>query len=134
MADVVRERLVVEAEGVRKDIHTVQYVYDFLEDLSAVAGMRILTPPQVVRVPVLNSVIPTDNDCGISASVIWLESGAQVHTWPEAGLFTLDMFSCRHFDEKEVIAFVVEKTAARTVKAYKPVACYACHIPTEEKL
>ena len=35
---------------------------------------------------------------GISAQMIFLESGLQLHTWPEEKEATLDIFSCLKFD------------------------------------
>ncbi len=96
---MIRQRFVAEAHGCRI-VPGVAGTYALLEELSRVAGMRVLVPPLVVQVPVACAAdqIATSNDVGVSGQVIWLESGAQVHTWPEHRMVTLDMFSCKPFD------------------------------------
>lgn len=39
---------------------------------------------------------------GVSISVIFLESGMSLHTWPEHFYVSLDIFSCQPFD-KEIV-------------------------------
>lgn len=39
---------------------------------------------------------------GIAAQMIFLESGLQLHTWPEVKEACLDIFSCKCFDRKLV--------------------------------
>lgn len=43
---------------------------------------------------------------GISIASIYLESGAQLHTWPEVGEFYLDITSCKKFSKAAVISAV----------------------------
>lgn len=125
--EVVRQRLILELEGVSPEVHTVAWVYDFVESLSREAGMRVLVPPIVVRVPVCCAAdqIATQADCGISAQVIWLESGVQIHSWPEAGLLTLDVFSCKPFDEQAIIRLAMWLAGAEAVTAFRPQVFYS---------
>ena len=48
---------------------------------------------------------------GISAQIIFLESGLQLHTWPEKEEATVDIFSCLKFDRS-----LVEKAFKRFFK------------------
>jgi S-adenosylmethionine/arginine decarboxylase-like enzyme len=36
-------------------------------------------------------------DLGVSGFVVWMESGAQLHSWPGERIATLDAFSCKEF-------------------------------------
>lgn len=104
MRKIIRDRLVLEGFGCKRNLDCVQSIYDFLVLLSQEANMRILVPPSIVRVPVEHAAaqIETTYDWGVSGTVIWLESGASVHTWPEAEFVALDVFSCKTFDHRRV--------------------------------
>ena len=39
---------------------------------------------------------------GVSIAVVFLESGAQLHTWSEEKEFYLDVVSCKEFDPEEI--------------------------------
>ena len=43
---------------------------------------------------------------GVTGVVLLAESHASVHTWPEAGLATLDVFTCGAMDAAAVLAHV----------------------------
>ena len=44
--------------------------------------------------------------CGVTGVVLLAESHASVHTWPERGLVTLDVFTCGSMDAQAVIEAV----------------------------
>ena len=44
--------------------------------------------------------------CGVTGIVLLAESHASVHTWPERGLVTLDVFTCGPMDAAVVVAAV----------------------------
>jgi len=45
---------------------------------------------------------------GVTGIVLLAESHASVHTWPEAGLATLDVFTCGSLDSDAVVARIRE--------------------------
>jgi S-adenosylmethionine decarboxylase len=90
---VTRQRFIIEGFECGREVHTLDHIYDFLIELSEKLNMSILVHPVIVKVPAKD--IP--NQFGYSAHVIWLESGAQLHTWPEYGFITVDIFSCKEF-------------------------------------
>ena len=45
---------------------------------------------------------------GVTGIVLLSESHASVHTWPEAGLATLDVFTCGSLDSNAVVARIRE--------------------------
>jgi len=118
---VPRYRTTVEAIGAKADLGSVSWCYEVLERIAQVADMRILVPPTVVRVPVLSpaeQIRSLPHDFGVSGCVIWIESGAQVHTWPEHAFAALDMFSCKEFDPWAVIECWAECTQAEQIVPY----------------
>lgn len=93
-----RQRLIIEGGGCRKNLDSRSFALGFMEKLSEALGMRILVPPVVVRVPIsaaAKSLCTIDQ--GVTGFVIWMESGAQIHTWPNENLVTLDAYSCKKF-------------------------------------
>lgn len=65
--------------------------------------------------------LPKQTASGLTAFSIVAESHLSIHTWPENNYFALDLFSCRDFDEKEVLAiikksFQVKKIFYQTIK------------------
>ena len=48
---------------------------------------------------------------GVTGIVLLSESHASVHTWPEAGLVTLDVFTCGSMDTAAVVARIREAIA-----------------------
>jgi S-adenosylmethionine decarboxylase len=70
---------------------------DFLVDLVGKIGMRVLDGPRAVTES-------TDEDkYGHSAVIILYESHAAVHTYPARRSLFLDVFSCKPFDDGEVV-------------------------------
>lgn len=96
---VTRQRYIMEGFGCNQDCHTLDHMYDFLISLSEKLDMIILVHPVIVKIPAKN----TPNQFGYSAHVIWLESGAQLHTWPEYGFITVDIFSCKNFSNFDAL-------------------------------
>ena len=43
---------------------------------------------------------------GVSGVTLYVESGAQLHTWPEEGRFYLDVTSCKRFEPGLVVELV----------------------------
>lgn len=125
----VRKRVVLEGFGCKKGF-SIQEAYSFFEQLSSAINMRIIVPPIIVSVPVISAheSIATATDFGISGVVIWLESGAQIHTWPEYRLITLDVYSCKPFEDETVLKmfkewFVPDKVSVGSVK-WDAVHCF----------
>jgi len=78
-----RQRLCVDCYGVDPVLlGKIDLLHEFMEYLTKAIGMRVLVPPIVVRVPVVNAheSIYTEIDCGLSGTVVYLESSCSVHT------------------------------------------------------
>lgn len=100
-----KQRLIIEGFDCSQNLFDPGFALDFLERLTEALDMRVLVPPVVVRVPVTCAAdrIKTQ-DQGITGFVIWMESGAQLHTWPGEGVATLDAYSCRPFRVSTALA------------------------------
>ena len=99
-----RQRLIIEGFGCRKNLSKAGFAHSFLERLTQSLDMRILVPPNIVRVPVHCPAPGLEtSDLGVSGFVIWMESGAQIHTWPGERLATLDAYSCKEFQPAKAL-------------------------------
>ena len=79
------------------------YVSQVLEELVNMLQMRKLINPIVVHCD--NADHDWDKG-GVSGFVIIAESHISIHTFPDAGLLTADVYSCKPFDEDLVKDFV----------------------------
>ena len=86
--------LVLEGRG--GDWHKLQdlpALYELLDTLPGRINMTKIMPPIVTRY-----VGVTPEDWGISGFVMIAESHISVHTFPERGEVSIDVFSCKEFD------------------------------------
>jgi S-adenosylmethionine decarboxylase len=75
-----------------------------LEAYPAKLDMTIIMPPKVLNYD--GGEIPEDS--GTSGFVIIAESHIAIHTFPEKGFFTLDIFSCKPFNTEAAVKFICE--------------------------
>ena len=72
-------------------------VEDWIRWAAEVSGMTILgTQSHLLPTPL-------DSGPGVTALAVIAESHIAVHTWPESGIITMDMFSCRHFKALPIV-------------------------------
>lgn len=108
-----------------------ELIYDFLEKLSKELDMTLVYPPLVARFPFAGELDRFVKDlkkekiqsktlrqmqyllkrretkeAGISGIIIWLESHASIHTWPEYNYCSLDIYSCKEFDITKAIDLI----------------------------
>ena len=97
------KHLAIDAHGIdRKKLESHKGIFDLLDDLPAMFGMRKLTIPYVVFCQEGDK----KGDWGLSGFVMIYESHISCHTWPEMGYVSMDVYSCRDFDEKKIISFL----------------------------
>lgn len=72
-------------------------VVAWLEKAAALTGMTVLG--------IQSHLLPTplDSGPGVTAVAVIAESHLACHTWPEHGIITFDMYSCRAFDPEIII-------------------------------
>jgi len=73
---------------------SVEAIANFLDTLPAEIGMTKIMPPYVFKYDGGDK----PEDWGVSGFVIIAESHISIHTFPEKGYFSIDIFSCKDFD------------------------------------
>jgi S-adenosylmethionine decarboxylase len=101
--DIHRQRLVVE--GIYKRAISESTLCNFLTGLSEMLGMHILFGPLVMKLAEKRDV----KYRGYEAVLVWAESGCQLYTWEDNEFFSLDVYSCKPFDNDKVVAFCREE-------------------------
>lgn len=93
--------LILEAYGCDKeklaDLNLVSQTLDAYPDQ---LDMTKIMPPYVFR---YSGAVP--DDWGVSGVVLIAESHISIHTFPDKGFVTLDIFSCRDFDVDAAIEY-----------------------------
>jgi S-adenosylmethionine decarboxylase len=93
--------LILEAYGCPKkllsDLNLISQTLDAYPDK---LNMTKIMPPYVFK---YSGAVP--DDWGISGVVLIAESHISIHSFPEKGFVTLDIFSCRDFDIEAAIEY-----------------------------
>jgi S-adenosylmethionine decarboxylase len=118
-----------------KGLAEIAYIYDVMEGLSKELDMTLVYPPIVGRFPwavneleryvlelekegVTGTTVlkmkdliysRRTEDAGISGICIWLESHAAIHTWTEESFFSFDAYSCKEFNTKKALEFLLPR-------------------------
>lgn len=102
---VFRQRSILELSSSRIRNLGVEVYYEYLMQLTKELGMHVIIPPVIVKIPVEDAVNPrlAEAEYGISAIMVWLESGVQIHTWPEWDFISIDVYSCKQYDPVTVL-------------------------------
>jgi S-adenosylmethionine decarboxylase len=104
--------LVIEGRG--GDWHKLQdlpAVYELLDTLPGRINMTKIMPPIVTRY-----VGVTPEDWGVSGFVMIAESHISVHTFPEKGEVSIDVFSCKEYDAAHVCDEMIAAFGLRDVE------------------
>lgn len=93
--------LILEAYGCSKEK---------LADVNSMAKMLDAYPPQLKMTKIMPPYVFTyhgavEDDWGVSGVVLIAESHISIHTFPDKGFATLDIFSCKDFEVEEAIKF-----------------------------
>lgn len=93
--------LILEAYGCPKDLlGDLGLISQTLDTYPAQLDMTKIMPPYVFT---YHGAVP--DDWGVSGVVLIAESHISIHTFPDKGFVTLDIFSCRDFDVDAAIAY-----------------------------
>ena len=87
--------------GSEEKLFDMKRVFRVLNDLPAFLGMKKLTTPYVVDAP---PTTPKDQG-GISGFIMIAESHISIHTFPDKGFLTADVYSCKPFDTEKTVKF-----------------------------
>jgi len=92
-------------EAPRSLLGNYQSIFDLLDRLPEQIGMTKITQPYVF--PYYCGQAQSGHpEWGITGVVIIAESHISIHTYPEKGIFFMDVFSCKSFDTEETLEFV----------------------------
>lgn len=89
--------------GSYESLTDLSLIYRFLDECPERIRMTKIMPPYVFKYSGANP-----KDWGVSGFVLIAESHISIHTFPEKGYLSIDVFSCQDFDPKAVIAFAEE--------------------------
>ena len=78
-------------------------IYEFLEYCPDRIHMTKIMPPYVFK---YFGKVP--EDWGVSGFVLIAERHISIHTFPDRGYLSLDIFSCKEFDSQEAVAYVTK--------------------------
>jgi len=133
-AEFIGRHVLLDAQtSSTRGIDEINVIYQMLDGLSKVLDMTLVYPPIVARFPFSNSELEAflkslksegvatetirtmdillerrrQEASGISGIVVWLESHAAIHTWPEEYFFSFDAFSCKDFNTNKLIEYIV---------------------------
>lgn len=96
--------LILEAYGCPKELlGDLTRMAEVLDAYPQQLDMTKIMPPYVFR---YSGAVP--DDWGVSGVVLIAESHISIHTFPDKGFVTLDIFSCRDFDVDEAIKYFCE--------------------------
>lgn len=89
-------------KGNYSTLASVEAVTNFLDTLPEKIGMTKIMPPYVFKYDGGDK----PEDWGVSGFVIIAESHISIHTFPEKGYFSIDIFSCKDFNMDEALEFI----------------------------
>ncbi len=93
--------LILEAYGCPKtNLADLNMVSEVLDQYPAQLDMTKIMPPYVFT---YRGTV--EDDWGVSGVVLIAESHISIHTFPDKGFVTLDIFSCREFDVEAAIDY-----------------------------
>lgn len=87
--------------GSEEKLYDMRHVFAVLDKLPAHLGMHKIITPYVIDAPATTS----KDQGGISGFVMIAESHISIHTFPDKGFLTADVYSCRAFDVEKTVQY-----------------------------
>jgi S-adenosylmethionine decarboxylase len=87
----------------QEQLANLEAIYEFLDHCPDLIQMTKIMPPYVFK---YHGRVP--EDWGVSGFVLIAESHISIHTFPERGYLSLDIFSCKDFDYNQAVAYVTQ--------------------------
>jgi len=98
------QHLTLDGYGCRYEpLTNLDLIYQFLDQCPDLIHMTKIMPPYVFKYRG-----KVAKDWGLSGFVLIAESHISIHTFPERGYLSLDIFSCKEFDHERAVAYVTE--------------------------
>ena len=95
----------------REKINSQKTIENFLKELVDKIDMKIIQGPSVIKYDA-----EKDSESGITGFAILAESHISIHTYPKKNFFSLDIFSCKEFDTRDIIDYIKEVFKAEKIK------------------
>lgn len=114
-------------------VSSVEKMAEYLEKVTEITGMTLVLPPISMKFPFsgeTNRLIKRleeegttspiieefkqhikhrdEDQGGVSAITVWLESHASLHSWPTDKYISIDLFSCKMFEYDEILDFTMD--------------------------
>lgn len=114
-------------------VSSVEKMAEYLEEVTRITGMTLVIPPISMKFPFsgeTNRLIKRleeegttspiieefkqhikhrdEDQGGVSAITVWLESHASLHSWPTDKYISIDLFSCKMFEYDEILSFTMD--------------------------
>lgn len=111
-------------------VSSVEKMSNYLEEITNITGMTLVIPPIAMKFPFSGETQRLiknlekegttspyieefkqhiknrdDNQGGVSAITVWLESHASLHSWPQDNYISIDLYSCKTFKYIPVLDF-----------------------------
>ena len=86
-----------------EQLTNLDLIYQFLDQCPDLIHMTKIMKPHVFE---YHGKVP--EDWGVSGFVIIAESHISIHTFPDRGYLSLDIFSCKDFDHEQAVAYASE--------------------------
>jgi len=106
------KHLIIDAYGIGGEkLKNRQVILNLLRDLPKKLKMRPLGNAVVKKVA-------TDYylDWGLSGFIMLYESHISLHTWPEKGYLAMDVYSCKDFNDKEIVKYLKKYWRYKRIK------------------
>ena len=97
----------------KEKLNDLNLVYKLLDELPSEIGMHKMTLPYVVT---WDGGKTSNDPGGISGFVMIAESHVSIHTFPDQGYFTMDLYSCKDFDKEFVVEYVKNLFGAKRIE------------------
>ncbi|MBS3132763.1 adenosylmethionine decarboxylase [Candidatus Woesearchaeota archaeon] len=98
----------------KKKLSDKKFVHKILSEMPDNLGMNKFSEPQVTEVPSQGQ--NSFDRGGITGFVILVESHMTIHTFPEDGYASFDIFSCKEFDTRYAADLLMKRLAAAKVE------------------
>lgn len=104
------KHLMLDMYGCSKEkLDSLDFIWDLLNKVPELIDMHKITQPYVFTYE--NEKYP--DKYGISGVVIIAESHISIHTFPEKLFATIDVYSCREFEDEKLTKFLINELEAK---------------------
>lgn len=86
------------------DIGNVDFIKEFLVNLAEKIKMNAISKPFV-----LSHDAEDEFESGVTGTIILAESNITIHTYPKKKWLCLDIYSCKEFDIRKTINYLIKK-------------------------